>query len=104
MNIPVTTLKDATKMPSELDVTKMYTSDTLDVVHLHLLPNEQIASHVNTIPVIFCILEGTGQLVVNGTTNELQKFDVAEVPAGAERGLRNAGTADLRVLVLKKHA
>jgi quercetin dioxygenase-like cupin family protein len=95
-------LTDAPKVPSGLDAHKMYTSPSLDVIHLHLAPNEQVAVHSNPVDVVFCIIQGTVTMEAGGQTIHLNTFDVIEVLAGVERGLKNDSEEELRVLILKK--
>ena len=98
----VTTLAIAPKVTSQQDAHKMYTSPTLEVIHLHLLPGEKVAVHSNPADVVFCVIQGNVSLEANGNTIMLNTFDVIEVLAGVERGLKNDSEQDLRVLVLKK--
>jgi quercetin dioxygenase-like cupin family protein len=98
----ITTLENALKATSAFDARKMYSSATLEVMHLHLLPGEQVAVHVNPVDVVFCVIQGSVRLQADGENKLLNSYDVIEVAAGIERGLTNDSDQDLRVLVLKK--
>jgi quercetin dioxygenase-like cupin family protein len=98
------TLDNATKMPAGFEAYKMYSSENLDIVHLHLKAGEKIPVHSNPVDVIFCIIEGSAQLEVNGSLENLDKFDVIPVKAGIDRGMSNISKRDLRLLVIKKMA
>jgi len=98
----VTTLLHAPKVPSGLDAHKMYTSSTLDIINLHLAPGEKVPLHVNPLDVVFCVIQGSVSMEVNGKIMQLNTFDVVEVLAGVERGLTNNSKEDFRVLILKK--
>ena len=99
----VSTLANAPKVPSGLDAYKMYLSPALDVMHLHLVPGEQVPVHTNPLDVVFCVIQGNVMLEANGTSIMLNTYDVIEILGGVERGLKNDSDQDLRVLVLKKH-
>jgi quercetin dioxygenase-like cupin family protein len=98
----VTSFENAPKVPSGLNARKMYTSDTLDVMHLYLAPGEEIKVHVNPNDVVFCVILGSVTLTAIDTQIGLKTYDVIEIPAGTERGLLNETNSDTRVLVLKK--
>ncbi len=100
--IKITSLEDAPKSASGLDAYKMYTSDNLEVMHLHLNPGQEISLHINPSDVVFCVMEGTLVLKTTGNRHKLNKFDLAEVKGGTERGLKNSSDKDTRILVMKK--
>jgi len=98
----ITTLDNAPKSPSGLDASKMYSSESLEVMHLHLTPGQQVPQHANPFNAVLCILDGKVMFESGKEAFELNKFDVAEVEAGIERGFRNESGNDVRILVLKK--
>jgi len=100
----ISTLQDAPIIQPNLDAKIMYASKELDIVHLHLNPQEKIPVHQNPVTVIFCVLQGKGILTCRDDISELNQYDVVEIPAGVERGLSNTSPGDLRVLVIKKLA
>lgn len=100
----ISSLATAPKVPSGLNANKMYTSPTLDVIHMHLAAGEKVAVHVNPVDVVFCVISGNVIMDANGEQFSLSAFDVVEVLGGTERGLRNESDQDVRVLVLKKMA
>jgi len=102
MSINKVSLKDIPRLNNELEAHKMLSTPGLDIVHLCLKPGEQIPLHVNPLQVIFCIVKGKGVLHLEGSATKLSLYDVAEVPAGVMRGLKNPYAQELRVLVLKK--
>jgi quercetin dioxygenase-like cupin family protein len=95
-------LSQAPKVPSGLDAYKVYTSPTLDVMHLRLSPGDEVAVHSNPVDVVFCVVQGTVRMEADGKTMLLNTYDTVEVLAGVERGLKNDSDQDFRVLVLKK--
>ncbi len=95
-------LSQAPKVPSGLDAYKIYTSPTLDVIHLHLSPGDEVAVHSNPVDVVFCVIQGKVLIEADGKILQLNTFDTVEVLAGVERGLKNDSDQDFRVLVLKK--
>ncbi|HNX44680.1 MAG TPA: cupin domain-containing protein [Bacteroidales bacterium] len=89
-------------MSSGHDARVMHSSPGLEVVHLHLLPGEAVAQHVNNIDIVMCLLQGNTTIVSGDHTYNLNPFDVIEIPAGVERGVVNSDDGDARILVLKK--
>lgn len=95
------TLKEAERVPIELDARKMCTRSELELIHLTLTVGQSLPEHANGFDVVFYVLAGAGELTLAGETTTVAKDTVVEVPAGVLRGWRNAGGEDLRVLVVK---
>jgi len=49
---------------------------------------------------VYLVLEGRPTVELDGTSQELREGDAVLCPAGSSHGLRNASTADARVLVM----
>jgi quercetin dioxygenase-like cupin family protein len=98
----INTLSSIQALSPQHDARVMHTSPTLEVVHLHLLPGETVAQHVNNIDIVMCLVQGSVTIVSGNDRHILDKFDVIEIPSGVERGLANSEEEDARILVLKK--
>jgi quercetin dioxygenase-like cupin family protein len=97
----VTALKDAERVPIQIDARKMCVRQDVELIHLRLASGEILERHSNPFDVVFYLLEGEGELEVEGEKRQLTKDVAIEVPAGAMRGWKSSGEGDLRVLVLK---
>ena len=97
----LTTLETAEKVPFNLDGRKMFTNEKVELVHLALNPNEEIALHANPFDVIFYILEGSGTInFENESTNVVPNCSIF-IEKDKQRGMRNDSNSIFRVLVCK---
>lgn len=68
------------------------TSAQLNVNLLRLAPGDAIAEHVNAeVDVLLVVVDGAGELVVDGAARPLRAGHVVVIPRGAARALRCAG-------------
>lgn len=95
------TLECAEKVPFNLDGHKMFTSEKVELIHLNLYPNEEVAPHTNPFDVIFYILEGEGIINVDGETLPVKPNHTLFIERDKQRGMINTGSTNLRVLVFK---
>lgn len=97
----VTTLETAEKVPFNLDGRKMFTNEKVELVHLVLKPNEEIALHANPFDVIFFILEGEGEVLFENERVKVSPNTSIYIEKDKQRGMRNDGNSAFRVLVNK---
>lgn len=102
MNPILKKFSETPRIKESLDAFKMHESPGLEIVHLHLEPGAEIPLHINPIDVVFCIMEGNATVVTASDTIHAEKYDLVEVPAGIERGMKNTGDSSLRLMVFKK--
>jgi quercetin dioxygenase-like cupin family protein len=66
-----------------------------------LRPGQAQTPHAHTTSdKVYVVLEGRPTVELDGERQELREGDAVLCPAGSSHGLRNAGAADARVLVL----
>ncbi|MEA3443891.1 MAG: cupin domain-containing protein [Bacteroidota bacterium] len=97
----ITDLNTADKVPFDLDGRIMFKSEKTELIHLTLLPGEELALHGNPFDVVFYVLEGEGILAIEDETvimNENQTIDIAK---DVIRGWKNVSNEILRLLVVK---
>ena len=97
----ILTPETAEKVPLNLDGRKMFTSEKVELIHLNLNPNEEVALHTNPFDVIFYILEGKGVINVDGESIPARADYTLFVEKDKQRGMTNTGSTNLRVLVFK---
>ncbi len=97
----ITTLETAEKVPFNLDGRKMFTNSKVELVHLTLKPNEEIALHANPFDVIFYILEGTGTVFYETDSLTVEANNAVIIEKDKQRGMKNSGEGIFRVLVVK---
>ena len=94
-------LRDAPKVPFNLDGKIMHSSDKLELVHLTLKPGEKIEKHPQPFDVVFYTLSGDAVLETDLETIEVKENTSIFVPAGMQRGWNNNSPADFKILVIK---
>jgi quercetin dioxygenase-like cupin family protein len=97
----LTTLESAEKVLFNLDGRKMFTNEKVELVHLALKPNEEIALHANPFDVIFFVLEGAGTILYEGTQKKVEVNSSIFIEKDKQRGMKNLGDEIFRVLVVK---
>jgi quercetin dioxygenase-like cupin family protein len=97
----LTHLKDGEKVAINIAAHKLFAADKAEVIHLCFKPGETLAKHTNPFDVVFYVLEGTGTLEVEDQTFTAGPDTLIEVSAPEQRGWTNAGSSDLRILVIK---
>lgn len=97
----LTTLEKAEKVPFNLDGCKMFTNEKVELVHLTLKPNEEIALHANPFDVIFYILEGNGTINFENEEVSVSPNTSIYIEKDKQRGMRNSSEVNFRVLVCK---
>lgn len=97
----ITTLETAEQVPFKLNGRKMFTNEKVELVHLTLKPNEAIDLHANPVDVVFFILEGAGTVYFEELAFPVEANSSVYIEKDKQRGMRNTGIKDFRVLVVK---
>jgi len=97
----VINLKNAKKVPFNLDGHLLFNSEKADLVHLCLHPGQIIERHSNPIQVVFFVLEGEGTFFFNEREIISTVNDCFTVLPGELRGWQNHTANDLKLLVFK---
>jgi quercetin dioxygenase-like cupin family protein len=98
----IVSLSNAPKVPFDLEGYKMYTSDSLEVIHLCLKPGESIPQHANPFDVLACLISGEVTIHIGDDQRLLCLYDAVEVLKNLNRGFTNNGTSEARLLIMKK--
>ena len=99
--LKVTTLEDAPKVPFRLDGRILFSSEKLELIHLTLQPGEKMELHSQPFDVVFYVISGNGILDFEGQPVNGTQGTCIHVPAGMQRGWKNNGPSEFRVLVVK---
>ncbi len=94
-------LKNAETVPIHIDARKLCVRQDVELIHLNFAPGEILEKHANPFDVIFYVVEGMGDLEVGEEKRRIEKDSAIEVPAGIQRGWKNNGPGNLRILVIK---
>jgi quercetin dioxygenase-like cupin family protein len=97
----VTKLKDAERVPIQIDARKLCVRPDVELIHLDFAPGESLEKHANPFDVIFFVLEGSGELEIEDEKQQIGKDSTIEVAADLMRGWKNNGAGNLRILVIK---
>ncbi|HUW06527.1 MAG TPA: cupin domain-containing protein [Williamwhitmania sp.] len=94
-------VETAEKVPFDLDGRKMFSSEKVEIIHLNLLPGENLELHSNPFDVIFYILEGEGIVETEDEQITVEPDMTIEIASGVKRGVKNVGPGNFRLLVIK---
>ncbi len=94
-------LKNAERVPINIDARKLCARNDIELIHIDFLPGETLEKHANPFDVVFYVVEGSGELEVADEKKQIAKDTAIEVAAGVMRGWKNTGPGNLRVLVIK---
>lgn len=73
----------------------------IEYVYLSVNPHAKVEKHVLTIPVTFFVINGSGELILDGTVYSVTKCDLVEVKPDVPRAWINTSDSTLEVLVIK---
>lgn len=94
-------LREAPKVPFNLNGHILCSNENVQIVHLVLKPGDKIELHVNEIDVVFHVLEGKAMLLTENGNRIITRDDCISIEAGIKRGLENISVSDFKVLVIK---
>jgi quercetin dioxygenase-like cupin family protein len=87
--------------PHGVDARKLYGSEHVQVVHIHLKTGESLIKHAAAVDVFFYVLEGEGIVEIGNEKQAVRKDTLIESPKNIPHCLYNESNADFRVLVVK---
>ena len=97
----IKTLNNSDKVPFNLDAFIMHNEQKLELVYLTLKPNEKLEVHKNPFDVIFYVISGKGELIIEDEKNILEKNNCIKVASKFNRGWTNNTNTSLELLVIK---
>jgi len=97
----ITKLEDAPRVPFKLDGRILFSSEKLELIHLSLKPDEKMEPHTQPFDVVFYVLSGNGILDTEGQSIIGVPGTCIYIPQGKQRGWKNNGQEEFRVLVVK---
>ncbi len=100
--IKTNNIRDLTTIKEGLDALKLFSDDSLEVIHITLSEGEIIKEHKNNVDVVFYVLEGKGELVVEGEKYHIEKGSCLEVKRELNRSWENVNGLPLCLLAIKK--
>lgn len=87
--------------PHGVDVRHIYATDDVMVSQITLQAGEMVKPHKAPVDVFFYILEGVVQMEIDGEAVVLERDSLVPSAAAHIHGVRNAGDATARLLVVK---
>ena len=87
--------------PSGLDARVAASAQEAELVQFKLSPGEIIPPHPMPVRVFFIVLEGEGEITVDGHGETVSADHVVEIEPGAQRSWKAVGKDILRVLAVK---
>lgn len=98
----ITKIAEAPNVPFDLDGRIMLKSNELEIIHLRLMPGQNLEKHRNPFDTVFYILEGKAIIDTQEGTVIAEPDMVIELSKIVERSVENNGSNDFRMLVIKK--
>lgn len=93
--------ENAKKLPINQDAWMLFQFENHEMIRIHLDPGSSIENHINEWRIIFYLLQGEGDLNVEGEIRHLTKHQSIAVEAGKKRFWSNTGEEELQLLVVK---
>lgn len=87
--------------PHNVDIRKIYDTDSAQAVHITLQAGESLKPHITPVDVFFYILEGTPNVRIGEETITIGKDTIVESPKNIVHCLSNNSKQQARILVVK---
>ena len=97
----ITNLKNAEKVPFNIEGHKMHIGEELEVIHLKLKPGEKLEIHSNPVDVVFYVIEGKCIFITEKAETIIEKDSCFRITADTLRGWKNNSDSNLKILVIK---
>ena len=101
-NFNVIQLKDAPKAPFPLDGRILFTSPELEMIHLTLKPGESTDPHIQPFDVLFYVIDGIGDLIVENDSLKVTAGTLIEIRQGTMRNWINPKKNNLQLMAIKR--
>ena len=87
--------------PHNVDVRKLYDKDTAQAVHISLQPGETLKPHITPVDVLFYVLEGTPEILIDDEKQTIDADCLVESPKDLPHCISNNSDKLVRILVVK---
>jgi quercetin dioxygenase-like cupin family protein len=101
MNIRNYKKLDAVKNPHGIQSRKLLDRDYAEIMHLLLMPGEELKPHITPVDVTFYVLEGSPTVLIGEEKEQVSEEDLIESPKDIVHCLYNHSEKPVRVLVIK---
>lgn len=98
----INNLQNATRLPLDIQAYSMFNQNELEIIHLCLVPGQEIPLHSNPFDVIACAISGEVILLTENEQSNLQLYSTAYIPKNILRGMKNIGNQEARLLMVKQ--
>ncbi|MDX2431823.1 MAG: cupin domain-containing protein [Bacteroides sp.] len=93
--------ENAKKLPIKQDAWMLLQFENHELIRIHLKPGSSMENHINDWRIVFYLLQGEGDLNVEGKTFHLATHQSIAVEAGKKRFWSNTGKLELQLLAIK---
>jgi len=80
---------------------KLHDTEHASIMHLLLMPGEQLKPHITPVDVVFYVVQGTPTILVGTEEKEVETDDIIESPKDIVHCIYNRSQKQARVLVIK---
>jgi quercetin dioxygenase-like cupin family protein len=102
MNLKLTTVTDAPKVPFDIDGRILFSGNRTEVIHLTLSPGEKLDMHDNPADTVFYMIQGPAVLILSSEEVRVETGSCFGLESGVLRGWHNRGTEKVKILVIKQ--
>ena len=100
--INVKNIRDLSPFKEGLNALKLFSDKKIEIIHITLAKDERIDSHKNIQDVVFYVLSGKGELIVENDKCHLKEGSCVEVKKDLDRSWKNTGDSSLCLMAIKK--
>lgn len=90
------------KLPLSFNAWKLIDKKGVELIKINLEPNDEIAMHPNSVPVIFYCISGSAELSIENETMEFSTGMAIDIKANVLRALKNSSKNRVELLVYKQ--
>lgn len=102
MEMFCTKLQNSERLPIDIQAYRVLLKNDIDIIHLCLLPGEEISLHSNAFDVTACVIQGEVVLFYEKDSFVLELFSTTFIPKNKLRGLKNTSQLEVRLLMIKQ--
>ncbi|QTA37764.1 cupin domain-containing protein [Thermosipho ferrireducens] len=81
--------------------TRFFENDSIQMVHIKLKPEALLHAHKSDVDAILYVLSGIVEVEINGELARLEKNEMIEFPKNILHSVKNVGSDEAEVLVIK---
>jgi len=94
-------IKELKSTLEDISAKKIFSSESIEIIEINLMPDESIPCHVNEKTTLFNIIAGKAILTIDNEKHYIEKGDFVKIEKGLNREILNYGDIPLIIIVTK---